>query len=82
MNVIEEKYENIITRVRSLCGETRDFSVSVSIRVHQGSTLSPCLLFLVMDEITKYILVGYHIVHTVCRFRGGRREFYGSEQLT
>ena len=53
VKVIEEMYEGASTRVRSLCGETEDFSVRVG--VHQGSALSPYLFSLILDEITKDI---------------------------
>ena len=53
VKIIEEMYERASTRVRSVCGETEDFSVGVG--VHQGSALSPYLFSLVMDEITKDI---------------------------
>ena len=53
VNIIEDMYVGVSTRVRSLCGETEDFRVRVG--VHQGSALSPYLFSLVMDEITKDI---------------------------
>ena len=46
-------YKRIITRVRSTYGETCDFTVTKG--VHQGSTLSPYLFALIMDELTAHI---------------------------
>jgi len=45
-------YEDAMTRVKSVCGETDEFSVRVG--VHQCSALNP-YLFLVMNEITNDI---------------------------
>lgn len=44
MNIIKENYENIITRMRNLCGETRDFSVSVKYKSAQGFDFESLLI--------------------------------------
>ena len=44
-------YEGVRTRVRTVAGDTADFSVDIEL--HQGSALSPFLFNIVMDEITK-----------------------------
>ena len=40
--VIRNMYDGVRTRVRTLVGDTRDFSIDVGL--HQGSTLSPFFL--------------------------------------
>ena len=44
-------YEGVRTRVRTVAGDTADFSVDIEL--HQGSALSPFLFNIVVDEITK-----------------------------
>ena len=51
--MIRDKYEGVVTTIRSPAGETNEFSFTV--RLHQGSTLSPYLFALVMDELTSNI---------------------------
>lgn len=50
---IEDMYEGMSTKVRSLSEKNEDFSVSVG--VHQGFVLCSYIFFLVIDEIIKYI---------------------------
>ena len=44
-------YDEAITSVRTSGGITSEFPITLGL--HQGSTLSPCLFALVMDELTK-----------------------------
>lgn len=53
-------YERASTRVRSLCGETEDFTVRVG--VYLGLVLSSYLCFLVMYEVKKI----YRVYHGTC----------------
>jgi hypothetical protein len=45
-----------VTTVRISDGDTNDFSINIGL--HQGSTLSPYLFALVMDEVTRDIQEG------------------------
>ena len=53
VNIIKDMYEGFVTNVRTCGGLTDEFSITIG--VHQGSTLSPFLFTIVMDEITKSI---------------------------
>jgi len=53
VNVIEDMYQGVCIRVKSLCEETKDFSVRVG--VHQSSGLSHYLFSLIMNVIIKDI---------------------------
>ncbi|KAL4196363.1 hypothetical protein AMTRI_Chr04g245790 [Amborella trichopoda] len=46
-------YDEALTSVRTISGETSEFSVTVGL--HQGSTLSPYLFVLVMDSLTRHL---------------------------
>ncbi|GMP81861.1 hypothetical protein CsSME_00036427 [Camellia sinensis var. sinensis] len=46
-------YEGVVATIRSPAGETNEFPITVGL--HQGSTLSPYLFTLVMDELTRNI---------------------------
>ena len=46
-------YDDVVTSVRACDGETSDFPINVGL--HQGSTLSPYIFTLVMDEVTNSI---------------------------
>ena len=46
-------YEGVMTRVRTLAGETNDFPIRIGL--HQGSTLSLYLFNLVLDASTASI---------------------------
>ncbi|CAL5326839.1 unnamed protein product [Camellia sinensis] len=50
IDVIRDMYEGVVTNIRSPAGETNEFPITVGL--HQGSTLSPYLFALVMDELT------------------------------
>ena len=51
--MIRDIYEGVMTIIRSSAGEINEFPITV--RLHQGSTLSPYLFALVMDELTRNI---------------------------
>ncbi|KAJ7942760.1 Retrovirus-related Pol polyprotein LINE-1 [Quillaja saponaria] len=50
VEVIKDMYEGVLTRVRTIDGMTGEFPITIG--VHQGSSLSPYLFALVMDELT------------------------------
>ena len=56
IRVIKDMYKGGKTRVRTPGGVTDDFCVGIGL--HQGSTLSPFLFTLIMDELTKGIQDG------------------------
>jgi hypothetical protein len=49
-------YDNIVTSVRTSDGGTNDFPINIGL--HQGSSLSPYLFALVMDDVTRDIQGG------------------------
>ena len=51
IKLIKDMYDEAITSVRTSGGITSEFPITLGL--HQGSTLSPCLFALVMDELTK-----------------------------
>jgi len=51
--VIKDIYEGVRTRVRTVIGDADDFFIDIGL--HQGSALSPFLLTIVMDELTRGI---------------------------
>jgi len=53
VRIVKDMYDDCTTRVRSTCGETENFAVTVG--VHQGSALSPFLLLVVLECLTKEI---------------------------
>ena len=53
MRVIKDMYNGVRTRVRTLAGDTDDFPIDIGL--HQGSALSPFLLTIVMNELTREI---------------------------
>jgi hypothetical protein len=56
ITLIKDMYDNIVTSVRTRNGDTNDFPINIGL--HQGSTLSPYLFALVMDEVTRDIQGG------------------------
>jgi len=48
MRVIKDMYDGIRTRVRTLVGDTDNFSIDIGL--HQGSALSPFLFTIVMES--------------------------------
>jgi Reverse transcriptase (RNA-dependent DNA polymerase) len=53
VTLIKDMYTNVVTCVRTYDGESDIFPIKIGL--HQGSTLSPYIFTLVMDEITKDI---------------------------
>ena len=53
IQVIKDMYDGAITAVRTHEGQTGSFPITVGL--HQGSSLSPYLFALVMDELTRHI---------------------------
>jgi len=53
MQVINDMYIGVRTRVRTLVGDTDDFPIDIGL--YQGPALSPFLFTIVMDELTKGI---------------------------
>ena len=53
IRVIQDMYEGVRTRVRTLAGETIDFPIRIGL--HQCSALSPYLFNLVLDALTTSI---------------------------
>jgi hypothetical protein len=51
---IKNKYDNIVTSVRTSDGDTNDFSINIGL--HHVSVLSPYLFALVIYEVTRDIL--------------------------
>ena len=53
VSIIRDVYEGVVINIRTCGGLTDEFPNTIG--VHQGSTLSPFLFAIVMDEITKSI---------------------------
>ena len=53
VGVIKDMYNNVVTSVRTSDGNTYDLPIRIGL--HQGSTLTPYLFALVMNEVTKEI---------------------------
>ena len=53
IRAIQDLYEGASTSVRTQDGDTVDFSITIGL--HQGSTLSPYLFTLVLDVLTEHI---------------------------
>jgi len=53
IDIVKDMYDGAIASVRTTRGETNEFVITVGL--HQGSTLSPYLFVLVMDELTRHI---------------------------
>jgi len=53
IKTINDMYEGVKTNVRTSVGETKYFPIDIGL--HQGSFLSPLLLTIVMDELTREI---------------------------
>jgi Reverse transcriptase (RNA-dependent DNA polymerase) len=53
VTLINNMYTNVMTCVRACDGESDTFAIKIEL--HQGSTLSPYIFTLVMDEITNDI---------------------------
>ena len=53
MRVIKDLYNGVMTRVRTLVGDTNDFSIDIGL--HQPSALSPFLFTIAVDKLTRRI---------------------------
>ena len=53
VSIIRDMYEGVVTNVRTYGGLTDEFSITI--RVHQGLTLSLFLFSIIKDEINKSI---------------------------
>jgi hypothetical protein len=53
ITLIKDMYDNVVTTLWTSDGDTNDFPINIGL--HQGSALSPYLLVLVMDEVTRDI---------------------------
>jgi len=51
IRAIKNMYEGVKTSVRTSAGDTEYFPIDIGL--HQGSTLSPFLFTIVMDELTR-----------------------------
>ena len=51
IDIIRDMYDGVVANVRTCGGITSDFSITIGL--HQGSTLSPFLFVIVMDELTR-----------------------------
>jgi len=51
--VIRDMYEEVRTKVRTVIGDTDDFSIDTGL--HQGSALTPFIFTTIMDEFTRGI---------------------------
>ena len=51
VSIIRDMYERVVMNLKTCSGLTDEFLITIG--VHQGSTLSPFLFAIVMDEITK-----------------------------
>jgi hypothetical protein len=54
VTLIKDMYDKVVTSVRTTDGNTNVFSINIGL--HQGSTLSPYLFALVIDEVARVIL--------------------------
>ena len=61
IEIIKDVHEVAVTSVRTTCGETREFKVTMVL--HQGPALSPYVFALIIDKLTAYIQV--YVVHVV-----------------
>jgi len=53
IKVIKDMYEGVKTSVRTSAGDIEDFPIDI--RLHQGSSLSPFLFTIVMDELIREV---------------------------
>jgi hypothetical protein len=61
ITLIKDMYNNVVTSVR--VGDSENDTFPITIQLHQGSSLSPYMFSLVMDEVTKDIMLG----NTLCK---------------
>ena len=53
IDIISDMYDGVVANDRTYGGITSDFSITIGL--HQGSTLSPFLFVIVIDELTRAI---------------------------
>ena len=53
IDIIKNMYDEVVANVKTCGGITSNFSITIGL--HQGSTLSTFLFFIVMDELTRTI---------------------------
>ena len=53
VSLIKDMYDKVVTSIRTTNGDTNVFSINIGL--YQGSTLSPYLFALVIDEVTRDI---------------------------
>ena len=53
IETIQDMYSGAMTTVRTVVGETNDFTITVGL--HKGSALSPYIFALVIDELTRHM---------------------------
>jgi len=53
IDIIKDIYDGVVANVRTCGGITSDFFITI--RLYQGSALSPFLFAIVMDELTRAI---------------------------
>ena len=53
VDVVKDMYEGVVTSIRSPVGKTSEFPITVGLQ--QGSSLSPYLFALIMDELSRHI---------------------------
>ena len=52
-NYIDVMYNNVVFGVRTIKSVSSEFSISIGL--HQGSTLSPYLFILIINELTSHL---------------------------
>jgi len=53
IDIIKDMYDRVVANVRTCGGIISDFSITIGL--HQESTLTPLLFVIVMDELTRAI---------------------------
>jgi hypothetical protein len=59
VTLIKDMYDKVVTNVRTTDGDTNVFPINIGL--HQGSTLSPYLFALVIDEVRIYKEVSFGV---------------------
>lgn len=53
IDITKDMYDGVVTTIRTTWRDVNSFSITIGL--HQGSTLSPYLFVLAMDKLTRYI---------------------------